>query len=233
METRTMWRAGVFAACMLGSTFLALAWRPTAYLADMKPPIELESLVPKVMGEWTVDTSIVPLQPAPDLQKVIAETYDQTMARTYRNAQGQRVMLSIAYGRNQHEGMNTHRPEICYPGQGLPIVSGSSRRSAPPLLGQPVEMTQLVARSGSRNEPITYWLIVGDTVTHYGRAHKLVTLEYGLLGKIPDGMLIRVSSIDVDNDGAFAVHQRFIADMLGAMTPAARIAMLGRVALPA
>lgn len=233
MNAQSLVRACVFSLLMAGSVLVAWVWRPTHFIADDKPPVDLEVLIPKIIGDWVIDPTIVPLQPAPDLQKVIAETYDQTLARTYRNASGDRIMLSMAYGRNQHEGMNTHRPEICYPGQGFPIVSGSSAVTNLTFRGQPVKVTRLVASTGSRNEPITYWLIVGDGITTYGRGHKLATLEYGLRGKIPDGMLIRVSSIDRENSRGFAQQARFLDQMLSAMTPAARTAVLGRSAPPA
>jgi len=226
-------RAAVFAVVMGCAVVVAWAWRPTHFLADEKPQVDLETMFPKQINGWSVDTSIVPLQPAPDLQKVIAETYDQTLARTYRNANGDRIMLSIAYGRNQNEGMNTHRPEICYPSQGFPIVSGSSQVSTLPFHGQPIKVTRLVASTRSRNEPITYWLIVGDEITTFGRGHKWATLEYGLRGKIPDGLLVRVSSIDRENARAFGLQERFIDEMLEAMTPSARVALLGREAPPA
>ncbi len=233
MRLPNLLRACMFAVLMAAAVLVAWAWRPTHFLADSKPRVDLESLIPRKIGDWDVDPTLIPLQPAPDLQKVIAETYDQTLARTYRNDRGDRIMLSMAYGRNQHEGMNTHRPEICYPGQGFPIVPGSSQQVVLPFHGQPVMVTRLVAESASRIEPITYWLIVGDTITTYGRGHKWVALEYGLRGKIPDGMLIRISSIDRQSERAYALQQQFIGQMLDAMTPSGRLAVLGRVAPPA
>jgi EpsI family protein len=232
MRLRQIQWAGVFALLMACATVLAWAWKPTHFIADHKPPVDLETLIPKAFGEWAIDPTIVPLLPAPDLEKVIAETYDQVLARTYRNAHGDRIMLAIAYGRNQNEGMNTHRPEICYPAQGLPIVAGSSTVAEMPFQGKPVKLTKLVAASSARIEPITYWLIVGDEITTYGRGHKLVTLEYGLRGQIPDGMLVRISSIDPEATHGFAQHAIFINQMLDAMTPAARLAVLGRSAPP-
>ncbi len=229
--TRGMIRAAVFAVLMAGAVGVATAWRPTHFIADTKPHVELKTLVPAQFGEWRVDDTIVPLQPSPDVQKVINETYEQTFAQTYRNDKGERVMLSLAYGRNQHEGMNTHRPEICYPAQGFQIVQ-SSQTGVAPLAGTPgIPVVRLVTAHPGRNEPITYWLIVGDEVTTFGRGHKMVTLRYGLLGKIPDGLLVRVSSIDPDNRHAFEVQERFIAAMLQAMTPGGREVMLGKLAV--
>jgi EpsI family protein len=233
MRSAPLVRAGIFAVAMAVAMVVGIVWRPTHFLADSKAHVDLETMFPASFGTWAIDPSIVPLQPAPDLEKVIAETYDQTLARTYRDANGDRIMLSIAYGRNQNEGMNTHRPEICYPAQGFPIVPGSSQVTTLPFEGRPVKVTKLVAATSTRHEPITYWLIVGDQITTFGRGHKIATLEYGLRGVIPDGMLIRVSSIDPEDEHAFRLQQRFIDDMLAAMTPANRVVVLGSAAPPA
>jgi EpsI family protein len=222
-------RAGIFALLMASATLVASAWTPRHYIADDRPPISLEKMFPSHFGEWEVDPSIVPVQPSPDLQKVLDETYDQTLSRTYRNARGDRVMMSIAYGRNQHQGMNTHRPEVCYPAQGLPI-SRPGERGTLGFDGFNIPVTRLVATNGSRNEPITYWVIVGDKITWFGRGHKMSTLRYGLQGKIPDGMLLRFSSIDSDDNEAFAVQARFVDDLLSTMKPADRVAVLGKAA---
>jgi EpsI family protein len=227
-----LFQAGVVALLMAFAAVVAAFWKPSHFVADSKPRIVLEDMIPTRLGEWQVDTSIVPIPPSPDLQRVLDTTYDQTLARTYRNAKGERVMLSMAYGRNQHEGMNTHRPEICYPGQGFSITQQGARGAL--LLGShPIQVTRLVTALGARNEPITYWLIVGDQVTFFGSSHKWVTLGYGLRGQIPDGLLVRVSSIDPQNDHAFAVHQTFVIDMLNAMQPEARQLLVGNVRGPA
>lgn len=228
---RNVLSAFVFAVFMASAVIVAAAWKPHNYIADAKPRINLEKLIPREFGGWTIDPTIVPLQPAPDLQKVIEATYDQTLARTYRSSSGQRVMLSIAYGRNQHEGMNTHRPEVCYPAQGLSIISGT-RTDELLFNGAPIRVHRLIAKQGARVEPITYWLRVGDELTSFGRQHKLVAMKYGLRGDIPDGLLVRVSSIDPNEAAAFKVQQQFIARMLAAMTPEDRRFALGSNAPP-
>lgn len=220
-------RSAVFATLMGAAVLVAAAWTPTQYLADSKPKLSLETMFPTRFGDWEVDPGIVPVQPAPDLQKVIEATYDQTLGRTYRNSRGDRVMVSIAYGRNQHKGMNTHRPEICYPAQGFPIARAGTQETLK-FKSTLIPVTRLVATQGARNEPITYWLIVGDEFSSFGSAYRVSTLKYGLRGQIPDGMLLRFSSIDRDDKQAFAVQEHFIQDLLAGMTPANRGVVLGK-----
>ena len=54
---------------------------------------------------------------------------------------------------------------------------------------------------------------------------KLTQLDYGLRGQIADGMLVRVSSFGAkDEEGQFALQQRFLSDLYVAMP----LAMRGR-----
>lgn len=213
---------------MLAASGLALALRPTQKIADQAERIHLETMIPARLDGWQVDTTIIPLQPPPDLQAVIAETYDQTLARTYVNGAGERIMLSLAYGGAQREDMNTHRPEVCYPAQGFQLRS--TRPDRLPVLGRELPLHRVVASLGNRYEPITYWVVVGDELTEFGLRHKLTTLKYGLTGRIPDGMLIRVSSIDRDEGHAFQLQDQFIQSMLAALTAKDQVRLLG--ALP-
>ena len=47
-------------------------------------------------------------------------------------------------------------------------------------------------------------------------------MSFGLDGMIPDGMLIRVSSIDAEKDNAFSIQAQFSNQMFMAMTPESR-----------
>ncbi len=211
---------------MAGAAVLAVAMEPRQYLADAAARQRLAQIVPRSFGAWSVDTTFLPLPPSPDLQRVLDRTYDETLARTYRDRQGRRIMLSLAYGRNQHKGMNTHRPEICYPGQGFKLLSGTERGHLS-FEGRQIPVQRLVAAMGARNEPITYWLTVGKHITEFGYAQRATTIGYGLRGQVPDGVLVRVSSIDNDNAAAYLLHERFVQELLSALTPEARVRLLG------
>jgi EpsI family protein len=220
-------RAVIAMSSMLLASVAAALTRPTRQQAEFGPTISLPDIFPERFGEWEVDPTIVPLQPSPELQKVISETYDQTLARTYRNeAGGYRIMLSVAYGGRQTEGMNTHQPEICYPAQGLSIRK-SGWRSELAVGERTLPLNRLVAGHGARNEPISYWLVVGRNITDFGLQHKLATLKYGLTGRIPDGMLIRVSSVDDDEARSFAMQDRFVRELLASLSKQHRQHLLG------
>ena len=204
----------------------AQVWRPTAYLSGTRPQINLETLFPKAFGDWFVDQRMPAQLVSPDTQAVIDKIYNQTLSRNYVNQKGDRIMLSVAYGGNQSEGTRAHRPEVCYPAQGFQILS--SQYAEMKAGDRQMRVHQLVAKAGGRVEPISYWVMVGERVALSGTEQKLAQLSYSLRGFIPDGMLVRVSSIDADAAAAYKLHQAFVADMSKAISPEMRAQVIGR-----
>ena len=215
----------VFALLALAAGGAAL-WRPKIHLADTKPKVELEQIFPQQFGDWVVDRSGPVQLVSPDQAAVLNKIYNQTLSRTYVNPKGERIMLSVAYGGDQSDATRAHRPEVCYPAQGFQILSGSVGRLSLP--GQDLAVRQLVAAQGGRNEPITYWITVGDRVAISGTQQKLAQLAFTTRGVVPDGMLVRVSSIDRNNAQAFALQQQFVAAMAASMPAASRALVMGR-----
>lgn len=209
-------RIGVLVVGMV-LAFLAGEWlKPTTRLAEIKPPIELEKQIPETFGDWRVDKSIRPVLPDPGLQAMLDSLYSQVLARTYINAKGERIMLSIAYGSDQgNEATAVHRPEFCYSAQGFKV-----RLLAKETLNvgdTAVPVARVLAQLGPRNEPITYWVTLDETATLPGFGRKLQQIRFGLKGEIPDGMLVRVSSISNSEAAAFSLQQSFIDQMYQAL----------------
>ncbi len=220
-------RALLLAALMGGAAVLAERSRPRRFLADAQVRQPLAQLVPVQFGDWRLDPSVAPLLPNPQQQQVIADTYDEVLALSFRNSRRQLVMLSLAYGRNQHKGMLTHRPEVCYPAQGFQLEQGVFDATVALDHGT-LPVKRLVASQGHRHEPISYWVVVADELTAFGYPHRWVALRYGLQGLIPDGVLVRVSSLSADNAQGFALQADFIRDWTRALSPSARLRLLGR-----
>lgn len=184
---------------------------PTVHMADKFGKPDLETLFPKVFGDWKVDASSGIIQPSPDTQALLDSIYNQTLTRTYMNPQGYRIMLSVAYGGDQSDATRAHLPEVCYPAQGFQITNNKSGQLL--LASRPVSSRLLMAKMGRRNEPITYWLIVGDEVSNTRTEQKLTRFRLGLKGLIPDGMLVRVSSIDADEAHGHQMQAQFLNQM--------------------
>ncbi|HEY4083235.1 MAG TPA: EpsI family protein [Burkholderiaceae bacterium] len=211
-------RAFVVLLCMACATAFGHWMRPTVHLADSERKVELESIFPKSFGNWQIDTNIPASIVSPDVQAMLKELYNQTLSRTYiNNRTGQRIMLSVAYGGDQSDASRAHRPDVCYPAQGFDVLSSGRTVLSLPEGTLPVE--RMVAKLGPRVEPITFWFAVGDYVAVSGQDQKLAQLRYGLRGLIPDGMLVRVSSIDNDEGVAYALQADFVRQMQEAFDP--------------
>jgi EpsI family protein len=222
----------VIGFCMFAAAGLALALKPTERMADSGPKIDLEVLIPKTFGDWKVDETIAPLIANPEQEAVLNKIYSQTLSRTYINSRNERIMLSIAYGGDQSDSMAVHKPEVCYPAQGFQILKSGIGTFSTGMGDIPVK--RLVATQSQRIEPITYWTTVGNTVAiSSGLGWKLKQIKYGLTGKIPDGLLFRISSIQADESAAYQAQDDFARALIGALTPAGKERIVGRLTPPA
>jgi len=189
--------------------------------------VDLKKVVPEVFGEWSLDPQMALVVLRPDVEAGLAKVYQQTLSRTYMNSKGERMMLSIAYTGDIDRQMDIHRPEFCYPAQGFDVVARTQDGTVATALGQ-LPVKRLVASHGPRVEPITYWITVGDTTATKGWERKVVVkLRYGLTGQIPEGMLVRVSSVSGDVATAYTHQSEFIKEMLGAIDEKERKRFVG------
>lgn len=226
IATARLFRAGWLLALMLVAVVLAQALKPTRQLADELQPIDLDLQVPRAFSGWRIDPTTAPVLPDPSLQARLDSVYDQTLARTYVNDGGERVMLTIAYGRDQSSEITAvHRPEFCYGAQGFDVKGAGIAQVA--TAEGAIAVQRLVGTLGPRVEPITYWVTLADRATLPGVGRKLEQLRMGLSGRIADGMLVRVSSIagtkgPAQDTPAYSSQDRFLNDLSRAMPPLVR-----------
>lgn len=226
MSTR---RAALLCCMAMGGAAALAEWaRPTVKVSDSHKDFKLEQLFPKVFADWIVDESLPVIVPPPDQQALLDKIYNQTLARTYVNGKGQRIMLSVAYGGDQSDGLTVHVPDVCYVGQGFKLVSAREARMDVP--GGTIPVRHLMMTLGARQEPVTYWVLMGDEATTSNTQRRLVSLRYGLRRLIPEGMLVRVSSINPDMEEAIALHKVFINQLIAAIPAAQRIRVVGKPA---
>lgn len=217
----------LLAGLMMAASVFAVVLRPTHKVADQGQKVNLETMVPTAFGDWKIDSTLVPIQVSPDVQAELNKIYNQTLARTYVNSRGERIMLSIAYGGDQSDSLSAHLPEGCYGGQGFAIQE-KSRSDLSTLFGN-IPVARLIATKGSRVEPITYWIVAAGTASGSSWDIKLAKLTYSLRGRVPDGMLVRISSISQDAKDAYALQSQFSEAMLSSLTIEDRRRMIGSV----
>ena len=149
---------------MILATVLAMAMQPKIMSSDQTDTVSLELIVPVEFGEWVHEIDQAQTIVNPVQQATLDGIYAEILTRIYTNEKGYKMMLSIAYGRDQRKDMAVHYPEFCYLAQGFEVNTN--------VLGQihskdkviPVRRLETVLND-QRFEPVTYWTTIGDFVT--------------------------------------------------------------------
>jgi len=225
--------AFLIAGLMFAASISAVVTRPSARLADELPAISLETMIPKQFGDWREAPLRYTQVVNPQTQELLDKLYTEVLSRTYVDSKGYYIMLSLAYGSDQRGSLQAHKPEVCYPAQGFTITQNDGGQLVTSFGEIPVR--RLFGHLGQREEPVTYWFTVGDQAVQGTTQKRLVDLRYGLTGRIPDGLIFRVSSIDGNQPRAYEAHEKFTEQLLQAVTPEQRkrLSGLGGIQMPA
>jgi len=212
----TLLKSFLIAGMMLLSLLLAITLTPTEFLADELPPIQLAEAIPEKIGDWVELPNQAQAIIDPTQQEVINQLYSETLARSYVNNEGYVVMLSIAYGKSQQDGVEVHTPDVCYPAQGFQIsnkVISELTLSAK----YKIKTRVMLSTKNERVEPIIYWTTLGRNIYNSHWEKKVIEFKYSVENKIPDGMIVRVSSIDSDSSHALKMQSEFVKQLYNTM----------------
>jgi len=217
-------RALVLGLAMGAASIAPVMLRDGDFAGARLAPMDLERVVPREFGLWHEMAAAVQVV-NPQSKELIDKLYSQVLTRSYVNSSGQVVMLTIAYGNDQRGNLEVHKPEVCYPAQGFTVyqnVTGSLATSS-----GSISVRRLETSMGPRREPVTYWSTLDGGVIENRIQKRLSELKSTLAGRVPDGLLVRVSSIDPDTAHAWQVHQAFVDALLQSLPDADRARMAG------
>lgn len=209
-------------ALLAGAAYAAERATPTLEQGRDTPP--LAALIPERFGQWVAEPeAVAPVLLVPDVltdaETAQSASYDDVLMRTYRHAGGASVMVAIAYGRRQTQELKIHRPELCYYAQGFSVSAlGDRVVSLDPGLG--VESRALLTQNRDRVEVVSYWIRVGERVVNDPWALRWSIFRDGLEGRVPDGVLVRASSLAASSSAAeseLALQETFLAELYAAV----------------
>lgn len=119
-----------------------------------------------------------------------------------------------------------HRPEVCYPAFGFTLV-GNRAVNLPIGAGVSLPVRQLVAQNDDGKQYITYWSRLGEFLPQDGGAQREARFLNAFRGIVPDGVLCRFNTWGREPDDAWHVTNTLVADLLKAVPPAGRKALIG------
>ena len=198
--------------------------KPEIQVLSAEQMPNFEKIIPSQFGSWRLDDALPMILGDPGQLALLDEIYSQNISRTYIGNQGQHLMLAVAYGYNQSDEMQVHKPEVCYPAQGFKVLNKENGVLTTDQKTIPV--TYLKTQKGPRIEFVTYWILVGDQVVQGDINRKLQQLSFGLKGVIPDGLLFRVSTIGA-TEAEFDVQKSFIKEMLNSLDKQSKEKLIG------
>jgi EpsI family protein len=201
---------GLLFAATAGATW---ARRPSETI-DYLGPRKLDKLINHRIGPWDFVATSGLVVPTED---VLSDAlYSQLLTRVYSDGSNPSVMLLIAQSAGQTGLLQVHRPEFCYPAGGYdlsPIVQRPIQEN-----GRTFTVNQLTATMPGRTEHIMYWTRIGDAMPASWGQQRFTIAADNLKGRIPDGVLVRLSTIDPDSTAAFNRLAEFVRHLMVGMS---------------
>ncbi|WP_156167064.1 exosortase-associated protein EpsI, V-type [Sphingomonas sp. Ag1] len=204
-------RRDAFLGCALLAT-AGLSWGglPRERVVAL-PNGDADDVLPTSIGTWELAPAIDFIMP-PDDERQAAAVYEDQVTRTFVNGVDPAIMFVLAYDRRQSGMLMVHRPESCYPGSGFTITS--DRPVDIPLApGLMPRGRFLSTQRDERVEQVLYWTRLGNEFPQSWDEERHFLAAQNLRGIAPDGTLVRVSSVDLDPESAYARLTQFAAAM--------------------
>lgn len=179
----------------LGSAALIAALIDWRFQSAMPAMRRFEDIIPGRLGPWQRSL-------AGDVAIPTAETpgdgaYDEVITRQYVDQSGALILLLLAHGSAQSGNAQLHRPETCYPASGFKLTEKQDAVVRTAGAGA-IDALTLTAVAPGRIEHILYWSRIGRDFPTSSAAQRWATFRNTLDGSVPDGALVRISTINAD-----------------------------------
>ena len=216
---------------ILGSGVLAEALKPRELMASVSSAPNLEVVIPRKFGQWTLIPNAGLITPSDTggyvRQELSAKIYSQEVGRGYSDGAGNIVMLLIAYGPTQDYRLKAHLPEVCYGAAGFRVSNKTVTEISYRNDAAPLAVSRVTAAKEGRFEPVTYWIRIGHDIVTGVFDRQMARMKYGVQGLIPDGALFRVSTVGMTEEASYRLQEKFIRDLIEAIPPEHRRFFVG------
>lgn len=213
---------------LIGGTLLATAGAAWALeprgRIDVLGKRKLEDILPHQIGPWRFFSKSGLVVPPSD--QLSEQLYSQLLTRVYVAPDTPPVMILVAQSASQTGVLQVHRPEVCYPAGGYQLSEQASVDL--PIAADPLRATAFTATAGSRIEHLIYWTRVGSEMPLTWAEQRLAVARANIGGKLPDAVLVRISTLSLDRNPSIELLRRFGTALVSGLPAAAREVLVAR-----
>ncbi len=207
---------------LLGSAAVAHTLVPRER-TDLLGSAKLESLIPKQVAEWSFYSKAGLVVPPAD--QLSDQLYANLLTRVYVSENRLPIMLLIAQSPTQDGVLQVHRPEVCYPYSGY-TLSGRKEYMISTPGRKDLRARFFTATKEDRIEQLLYWTRIGEKFPGSWIQQRIAVGEANLSGKIPDAVLVRISTISPEA-AVVADLDAFTKALIESMEPSHRKVLIG------
>ena len=124
--------------------------------------------------------------------------------------------------------LQLHRPEICYPASGFRL-SETEPAQLKIAAGKLLPIRHFSAESGARNEQVLYWTRIGQEHPTSWLDQRMAVVRTNLKAEIPDGILVRVSTVAPNYTEAQASLEGFARALVAGSNPQLKALLVGQL----
>jgi len=211
-------------SAILGVAAASVAFTPKRVFKKLTAE-ELGAAIPEKIGEYTSSATSGLIAPATD--ELSEKLYDETLMRIYVAPNKVPVLALFAYGSVQNLSLELHRPEECYPQQGFTL---SNIEPLPLTLeGHNIPATALTAsRLDGYVEQLLYWSRIGTQFPATKNGQSIIVTKENLAGRMPDGILVRLSMPVRDRQAGIDAGVAFMRKMADVLNPQGQRIVFGQ-----
>jgi EpsI family protein len=204
-------RQALIGLALAASSGIAFARQPRSQAAVI-PTKKFETWVPQRVDAWTVAGTSGVVLPPPDALR--DRLYDNLVTRVYESPVSPPVMLLLAYNNLQDGVVQVHRPEVCYPVGGYEL--SETQEVSLPVTGKVIPANFFTAKGPDRTEQVLYFTRLGHGYPRNWGEQRWTVIQANIGGRIPDGMMMRVSLLGGNQASSFEILRRFTVDFIAA-----------------
>lgn len=189
------------------------------------PILNLDGIIPKQVGEWTIGNIDNLLTPQPS--SYARSIYEKIAIKHYLSDTSRPITLVLAYGRAQSYSSQLHRPEVCYPASGFKIVK---KQDFDLLISeQTLKATYLHATRGARQDGILFWTRIGNNFPTSLTQQRLEIARAAFERRQQDGIVFRLSCPWIGSSETYTKLTTFAGEFSDKLTQQDRRLLLGSI----